>query len=81
MLEENTEENAEIIRAIWRNVARNLLWFAVYVLLTGILFNGAVALVVLTVERLRRLRAIRTTAMGGTPTKKEKMKPRDLDGT
>ena len=51
------------------------------VLLTGILFNGAVALVVLTVERLRRLRRMKTTAMGGTPTAKEKMKPRDLDGT
>ena len=75
------EENAEIMEAIWRNVARNLLWFVVYVLLTGILFNGAVALVVLTVERLRRLRTMRTTAMGGTPTAKEKMKPRDLDGT
>ena len=75
------EEDAEIMRAIWRNVARNLLWFVVYVLLTGILFNGAVALVVLTVERLRRLRRMKTTATGGTPTTKEKMKPRDLDGT
>ena len=75
------EEDPRIMDTIWRNTAINLVWFIIYVLLTGVLFNTAVALVVLTVERLRRTRRTETTATKRTPTRKERTMPRDPDGT